>query len=91
MIQWVSMLGETRALLVQMVAGLSPDRLPFDEEPVAARISRKDRDSEEPIEVPMPAGVLTLDPRTEVVPLLVVATAGHVAARQGSWRGGDVA
>ena len=82
-IQWVSMLGETRALLVQMVAGLSPDRLPFDEEPVAARISRKDRDSEEPIEVPMPAGVLTLDPRTEVVPLLIVATAGHVVAPQG--------
>lgn len=82
-IQWVSTLGEARALLVQMGARLSSDRLPFDEEPVAVRISREARDSEEPIQVPMPAGVLTLDPRTEVVPLLVVATAGHVAAPQG--------
>ena len=82
-IQWVSMLGEARALLVQVVAGLSPDRLPFDEEPAAVRISREARDSEEPTQVPMPAGVLTLDPRTEVVPLLIVATAGHVAAPQG--------
>jgi hypothetical protein len=82
-VQWVSLLGEARAVLVQLVARLSLDRLPFEEEPVAVRISREARDSKEPIRIPMPAGVLTLDPRTEVVPLLLVATAGHVVAPQG--------
>jgi hypothetical protein len=30
----------------------------------------------------MPGGILTLDPRTEVIPLLVAASAGHGVARQ---------
>ena len=81
-VQWVSMLGEARAVLVQLVARLSLDQLPFDEEPVAVRISREARDRTEPIRVPMPAGVLALDPRIEVVPLLLLATAGHAVALQ---------
>jgi hypothetical protein len=81
-VQWVSMLGEARAVLVQLVARLSLEQLPFDEEPVAVRISREARDRTEPIRVPMPAGVLALDPRIEVVPLLLLASAGHGVALQ---------
>jgi hypothetical protein len=82
-VQWVSLLGEARAVLVQLIARLSPGRLPFDEEPAAVRICRDARDANEPIRVPMPNGVLTLDSRTELVPLILVATAGHVVAPQG--------
>ncbi len=81
-VQWVSLLGEARAVLVQLVASLSSTRLPFDEEPVAFKIGREARGSREPIRVPMPGGVLTLDSRTEVIPLLVSAAAGHGAVRQ---------
>jgi hypothetical protein len=82
-VQWVSLLGEARAILVQLVARLSVDRMPFDEEPVALRICREARSSTGSIQIPMPTGTLTLDPRTEVIPLLLIATAGHVVAPQG--------
>ena len=81
-VQWVSLLGDTRAVLVQLVASLSSTGLPFDDEPVAFRIGREARGSREPIRVPMPGGVLTLDRQTEVIPLLVTASAGHGVALQ---------
>ena len=82
-VQWVSLLGDARAVLVQLVARLSLDRLPFTQEPAAVRICREAEDATEPIRIPMPNGVLTVDSRTELVPLLLVATAGHVVAPQG--------
>jgi hypothetical protein len=81
-VQWVSMLGEGRAVLVQLMARLSPGDLPLAEDPAAVTISRRARGSTQPVEVPMPTGVLTLDPRTEIVPLVVIATPGHVVAPQ---------
>lgn len=81
-VQWVSLLGQRRAILVQLVATLSSARLPFDGEPVAFKVSREARGGSEPIQVPMPGAVLTLDSRTEVIPLLVTASAGHGAAQQ---------
>jgi len=81
-VQWVSLLGEARAVLVQLVASLGSTRLPFDGEPVAFKISRDSRSSDGPVRVPMPGGVLTLDSRTEIIPLLVTASAGHGAAQQ---------
>jgi hypothetical protein len=81
-VQWVSLLGQTRAVLIQLVATLTSTRLPFDGEPVAFKLGREARDGSKPIRVPMPGGVLTLDSRTEVIPLLVTASAGHGAARQ---------
>jgi len=81
-VQWVSLLGEARAVLVQLVASLASTRLPFDGEPVAFKISRDSRGSREPIRVPMPGGVLTLDSRTDIIPLLVSVSAGHGAAQQ---------
>ena len=81
-VQWVSRFGEARALLVQVVASLSSDELPFDEEPAAFRIAREARNGAGPIRIPMPGAVLTLDSRVEVIPLLVTASAGHVTALQ---------
>lgn len=81
-VQWVSPLGEARAVLVQLVTSLGSTRLPFDGEPVAFKISRDSRAHHAPIRVPMPGGVLTLDARTEVIPLLVTASAGHGTAQQ---------
>lgn len=83
-VQWVSMLGGACALLVQVVADLSSDSVPLDGEPAAVRISRQARDARGPVEVPMPGGsVLTLEPPVEVVPLVVVAAAGHAVVQQG--------
>lgn len=81
-VQWVSPLGEARAILVQLVASLDSTQLPFDGEPVAFKISRDSRRSDAPIRVPMPGGVLTLDSRTDIIPLLVTASAGHGTAQQ---------
>jgi hypothetical protein len=81
-VQWVSPFGEARALLVQVVTGLSPDQMPLGKEPAAFRIAREARDSGDPVRIPMPGGVLTVDSRTELIPLLVTATAGHVTAMQ---------
>jgi hypothetical protein len=81
-VQWVSRFGEARALLVQLATGLSADKMPFHEEPVAFRIAREARNADGPVRIPMPGGVLTLDSRAELIPLLVTATAGHVTAMQ---------
>jgi hypothetical protein len=82
-VQWVVPLGEARAVLVQVVADLALDELPFSQDPAAVRVAQRTvTDPTTPIEVPMPGGQLRLDPRTEVVPLLVVATSGPVVAPQ---------
>ena len=81
-VQWVCMLTESKAVLVQLMARLEAGALPLDEEPAAVRLCRQARGSDYAIEVPMPLGVLTLHPRTEIVPLLVIATPGHVVAPQ---------
>ena len=80
-VQWVSRFGQARALVVQLVACLSADRM-LDEEPAAFRIVREARDGHGPVRIPMPGGVLTIDSRTELIPLLVYASAGHVTAMQ---------
>jgi hypothetical protein len=81
-VQWVCPFGEARAVLVQLVTGLSPDLLAFDEEPAAIRIAREARNGTGPIRVPMPGAVLEIDSRAEVIPLLVTVSTGAVAALQ---------
>ena len=76
----MSRFGQARALLVQLVAALSADEMPLDEEPAAFRIAREARDGHGPVRIPMPGGVMTIDSRTELIPLLVYASAGHVTA-----------
>jgi hypothetical protein len=66
------------------MARLSADDMPLDEEPAAFRIAREHRDHGGPVRIPMPGGELALDSRTELIPLLVTATAGHVTAMQSS-------
>lgn len=80
-VQWVSMLGPGRALLVQVVADLQLRDLPFEGPPAAVLASRRSGKSLS-VRVPMPGGVLTLDKDVEVVPLLVVASSGHLVAPQ---------
>ncbi|WP_182907554.1 hypothetical protein [Microbispora sp. H13382] len=80
-VQWVAMLGPRRALAVQVVARLHLAALPFDGPPVALSIADAARaNPDEPISVPMAGRTLQLPTGTEVVPLLVLATAGHVMA-----------
>lgn len=80
-VQWVVMCGSTKALLVQLVAGLDARRLSVGGETTAHAVVRAAASAPgAPIRVPMAGGTLQLHPGTEVVPLLVVATAAHVAA-----------
>ena len=81
-VQWVCRLTDSKAVLVQLMARLKADELPLDEEPVAFRLCRLARRKDRAIQVPMPLGVLTLDSRTEIVPLLVIATPGHTVVPQ---------
>lgn len=83
-IQWVATLGPGRAVLVQLVSELRTTRLPFEDVPAALRIAREAHASPPgtPIRVPTAVGAITLDPNAEVVPLLVVANAGHIAVPQ---------
>jgi hypothetical protein len=81
-VQWVVMLGTGRAVLVQVVSELGTS-LSFDDMPATLRVVREAQAAPgEPVRVPMPLGVITLDPGIEVVPLLVVASAGHNAVPQ---------
>ncbi|WP_131770121.1 hypothetical protein [Candidatus Protofrankia californiensis] len=83
-VQWVAMLGPGRALLVQIMAHLRPIRPPFADRPVALAVTEAARlNPGAPIAIPMARGTLHLDPRTEVVPLLVVGSASYVAAPHG--------
>lgn len=80
-IQWVAMCGTTKALLVQMVTELDTDNLVFGGTTTAQAVARAAAaDPDAPILVPMAGGTLQLHPGTEVVPLLVIATAAHIAA-----------
>ncbi|MEV0446244.1 hypothetical protein AB0I84_44985 [Streptomyces spectabilis] len=82
-VQWVVMFGPARALLVQLFARPHLTDAPFREEPAVLRISEHARaHPDEEVCVPLPGGSLTLPAGTEVVPLLLVASAGHLVAPQ---------
>lgn len=82
-VQWVATLGPARAVLVQVVSTLDVQDVSFPNEPAAVRVCDAARaNPDDPIAVPMPGGQLTLDPRTEVVPLVVIAAPSHVMAPQ---------
>ena len=82
-VQWISMLTPRRALLVQVVSGLRVADLPNYETPEALRVARRTAQHEgNPIVVNMPPGQLTLDPKTEVVPLLVIGSPNYIGASQ---------
>ncbi|MEU6541587.1 hypothetical protein [Streptomyces sp. NPDC047000] len=82
-VQWVVMFGPARALLVQLFARPHLQDAQLREEPAARRISRHARaHPDEEVRVPLPGGSLTLPAGTEIVPLLLVASAGHLVAPQ---------
>lgn len=82
-VQWVAMLGPGRAVLVQLASELNARGLSFREMPAALQVARDAQAAPgQPLRVPMPGGVVTLAPNVEVVPLLVVASAGHIAVPQ---------
>ena len=81
--QWVVMFGPARALLVQMLSRPYLADSPFLEKPAVLRVAEEARSNpEQVVRVPLPGGSLTLAPQTEVVPLLLVASAGHLVAPQ---------
>lgn len=80
-VQWVVKFGPNRALLVQLVARPHTGGLQFTGTPAAlAVVEAATTNPTEPIRVPMAGQTLQLEPGTEVVPLLVVATPAHIAA-----------
>ncbi|MFE3267304.1 hypothetical protein [Streptomyces sp. NPDC059215] len=82
-VQWVVMFGPARALLVQLFARPHLTDPPFREDPAVLRISERARaHPDEEVRVPLPGGSLTLPAGTEVVPLILVASAGHLVAPQ---------
>ncbi len=82
-VQWVAMLGPGRALLVQVIARVGSAGLSDSDLPAALAVTQAAAaDPAAPLSVPMAGKVLTLDPRIEVVPVLVVASAAHLVAPQ---------
>ena len=82
-VQWVAMLGPGRAVLVQLASELNARGLSFHEMPAVLQVVRDAQAAPgRPLRVPTPGGVITLAPNVEVVPLLVVASAGHLAVPQ---------
>ncbi|UWZ36368.1 hypothetical protein Drose_35935 [Dactylosporangium roseum] len=79
-VQWVALIGDGRALAVQLVTQLKPGPPPYPGPPEAYRVAQAARRyPDRPVRVRVPGGVLDLGPGLEVVPLLVVASSGHVA------------
>lgn len=85
-VQWVAMLGEQRAVVVQIVAELDVVRLSdrLVGKPMALQVSEAAASvGGEFVDVPMPGRVLKLRRGIEVVPLLVTVTPGHIVAPRG--------
>jgi hypothetical protein len=82
-VQWISMLTPRRALVVQVGSGLRLGDVTDYGTPEALRVSQRTTQQEDnPIVVNMPPGQLTLDSRTEVVPLLIVGSPNHIVVGQ---------
>jgi len=78
-VQWISAPSQQRALLVQVVASITPSLPDFgDAGPAALQSKALSEVDTGQVPVRLPMSVLTLPPKTEVVPLLVVATAHHI-------------
>lgn len=81
-VQWVLPAGENLALLVQLAVDLTADSIRFPDVPAALKAAQGSSSLNGEVEVPLPAGTLRLPASTVLVPLLVVATAEHVATPQ---------
>lgn len=79
-VQWIAPVGEERALVVQVVAGLDLSDRAFRDEPAALTVSRAPVVSDGNVIVEMPGCRIGLPQPIEFTPLLVVATASHVLA-----------
>ncbi|MER5702222.1 hypothetical protein ABT023_09735 [Micromonospora sp. NPDC002296] len=79
-VQWVAMIGDGRALAVQLVTQLEPGPSSFNGMPEAVRVAQNAREHPgQAVRVRVSGGHLDLGTNIEVVPLLVVASSGHVA------------
>lgn len=79
-VQWVLPVGEDLAVPVQVMAELDPHRLEFADDPAALKAAKSCTGGN--FEIPLPLGKLKVPGTTLLVPLLVVATAHHVATPQ---------
>lgn len=77
-VQWLAPIDSTHVIAVQVVAILD-GMPPFDDEPAVLAAVRESH-SGVPTRITLAAGdSVKLDPRVEVVPLLVISSAGHIA------------
>ncbi|MCF8525954.1 MAG: hypothetical protein K9G24_00375 [Candidatus Nanopelagicales bacterium] len=77
-VQWVVPVGSTHAIAVQVVATLN-GVLPFDDDPAVLAAVRESPGAL-PTRLTLAGGdSVTLDPQVELVPLLVIASPGHIA------------
>lgn len=79
-VQWVLPAGQNLAVLVQVLADLDPDRAGFPDEPASLRAAKNHTGGER--DIPLPLGKLRVPETTQLIPLLVVATAHHIATPQ---------
>lgn len=77
-VQWIAPVGEERALVVQVLAGLDLSDMEFRDEPAALTVSRAPLVSDGNVIVEMPGCKIGIPEPMEFTPLLVVATAAHV-------------
>ncbi len=84
-VQFVMEMGDRRALLVQVFAGLNLSDRKWPDEFMGKIVADKDINrvgSCDRVSIPMSAGVLTVDAEVELTALVVLAASGHIAAPQ---------
>jgi hypothetical protein len=78
-VQWLVGVDPHRLLAVQIVArlALGPDAIP--DRPAAIEVARMARERpDDSISIPMPRGTMRLEPGIEVIPVIILASAGYL-------------
>lgn len=84
-VQFVMEMGDSRALLVQVFAGLNLTDREWPEEFMAKLVADeglRQTNGGKLLDIPMSAGVLTISSTVELTALVVLAASGHIAAPQ---------
>lgn len=82
-VQWIARCGDNRAIAVQLFTSLSGRSPRVPVEPAAVRVAKAARrHPERLVSIDMTVGTAQLEAGLEIVPLLVFASPGHIAARQ---------
>jgi hypothetical protein len=81
-VQWILPVGESLALLIQVMSEIDVDQLSFPDAPAALTAARDSVSTDGNVEIGLPFGRVHVPGTAVLVPLLVVATAHHIATPQ---------